>query len=456
LIGIETMTNDIEKACWAILNHATKQISDSYSLVNALRQTSGLEKLGDIVMDDDASNTSDMIELFRLIQYSKEKTTRDPETSLTHCCLEDIFGYHFGQIIRNIVFGRGNPPLVNKLVIAINEDREVLKNNLLDLAINRELLPKNLLNILNPKTPINRIHNEFLKIDTFLVSQRIIEDYKKYILNLKSAGIKALNRIIESHLRLVFRIAKKRNKQDNSLPLDDIVQEGSVGLLRAAQKYNPTRDTRFMSYAPWWINQAIRKAIDDQSRTIRIPVYMLESINQLNRVSRQLTQEFGREPTHDEIAGEMDITIEKVKEIIKVSQSPISLDPGFLDDSVGDNDLPLDEVASKQLLKEQIEDVLFTLTPREQRVLQLRFGLEDGRSRTLEEVGLEFNVTRERIRQIEAKALRKLRHPSRSRKLKDFLDDPAAYKRKEEKTEETLLDSGNESDSPDGEENDSG
>ena len=221
-----------------------------------------------------------------------------------------------------------------------------------------------------------------------------------------------------------------------------------MGLLKAAEKYNPTYDTRFMSYAPWWINQAIYRAIDDQSRTIRIPVHMLESINSLSQVTKRLTQEFGREPTYPEIAQEMEISSDKVREIIKVSQSPIPLESSLgeegypiLGNSIQDRDaLPLDDITSKQLLKDQIEDVLYTLTPREQRILQLRFGLEDGRSRTLEEVGREFGVTRERIRQIEAKALRKLRHPSRSRKLRDFLDDPAAYKRKKDKSEDTSPD----------------
>jgi len=456
LVGSEAISIDIDNACWIILTQAAKEISSSQSLVEVLRQVSGLEKLGDIIMDENASDTRDMIELYRLIQYSKKRAEENINIDSTYCCLEDLFGYNLGQILSNIVSGRGNPNLVNKTVAALNENREEIRTKLLSLAINRELLPRSLLDIINPKTPLQRIANAFEQIDAVLISQRVMEDYKKFILNLKSSGLNAFNRIIESHLRLVVRIAKKRIEQGNSLPFDDIIQEGSIGLLRAAQKYNPTHDTRFMSYAPRWINQAIYRAIDDQSRTIRIPVHMLEAINRLTQVSRQLTQEFGREPTFDEIAKEMDISSYKVREIIKASQSPIPLESSLgeegysvLGNSIQDRDaLPLDDVASKQLLKDQIEDVLYTLTPREQRVLQLRFGLEDGRSRTLEEVGVEFNVTRERIRQIEAKALRKLRHPSRSRKLKDFLDDPGAYKRKEE-SEDTSLDTEDESDSTD-------
>ena len=254
------------------------------------------------------------------------------------------------------------------------------------------------------------------------------DEEKELAIRMEEGDEEAKKRLAEANLRLVVSIAKRY--VGRGMLFLDLIQEGNLGLIKAVEKFDYRKGFKFSTYATWWIRQAITRAIADQARTIRIPVHMVETINKLIRISRQLLQEYGREPTPEEIAKEMGISETKVREIIKIAQEPVSLETpigeeedSHLGDFIPDEDAPAPaEAASFALMKEQLMDVLDTLTPREEKVLRLRFGLDDGHQRTLEEVGKEFNVTRERIRQIEAKALRKLRHPSRSKKLRDYLD----------------------------------
>ncbi len=254
------------------------------------------------------------------------------------------------------------------------------------------------------------------------------EEEVELAIRMSEGDVAAKKRLSEANLRLVVSIAKRY--VGRGMQFLDLIQEGNLGLIKAVEKFDHTKGFKFSTYATWWIRQAITRAIADQARTIRIPVHMVETINKVKKVNSQLLHENGHEPTNEQIAEKLEMPVEKVREIMRVAQEPVSLETpigeeedSHLGDFIPDEDAPApSDVASHTMLKEQLAEVLSTLTPREEKVLRLRFGLEDGRSRTLEEVGKEFNVTRERIRQIEAKALRKLRHPSRSKKLKDFLN----------------------------------
>ncbi|SKC79471.1 RNA polymerase sigma factor RpoD [Maledivibacter halophilus] len=305
-------------------------------------------------------------------------------------------------------------------IIDINEDDDNVEDAHGKEETNLEIsLPKGI----NIDDPVRMYLKEIGKVPLLTAEEEI--DLAK---RMENGDEFAKRKLCEANLRLVVSIAKRY--VGRGMLFLDLIQEGNLGLIKAVEKFDWRKGYKFSTYATWWIRQAITRAIADQARTIRIPVHMVETINKLIRVSRQLLQELGREPAPEEIAKEMDMTVEKVRDILKIAQEPVSLETpigeeedSHLGDFIPDDDAPAPaEAAAFSMLKEQLIEVLDTLTPREQKVLKLRFGLEDGRARTLEEVGKKFDVTRERIRQIEAKALRKLKHPSRSKKLKDYLE----------------------------------
>ncbi len=398
---------ELGKSKGSLTNREIMDILDEVSL-----EPEQIEKLYDLleeqgieIIEDSADDIEDISNIVKIVEDKEEDTAAEGE----HTLVDDPVKVYLKEI--------GKVPLLSG-----EEEIELAKQMLKGTEFQKMIA---LMDARNAGKEIAEEDQEMFELLPDAFEQEELDAMNAEI----AKGERAKQRLSEANLRLVVSIAKRY--VGRGMHFLDLIQEGNLGLIKAVEKFDYQKGYKFSTYATWWIRQAITRAIADQARTIRIPVHMVETINRVMRVSRQLVQELGRDPTSEEIAREINQPEEKVREILKIALDPVSLETpigeeedSHLGDFIPDDDVPAPvEATSQIMLREQLVEVLSTLTPREAKVLELRFGLRDGRQRTLEEVGKEFNVTRERIRQIESKALRKLRHPSRSRKLKDFLDN---------------------------------
>ena len=415
------------------LQIVTKEISSCHGLCVLVRHHLGLDRVGDTVLEDENDISAIERELERFVlQYSNDNVSND--NNINTCCVEDLFGCVLGETLNNIAFSNGNYSLVNKIVKVTNQDPSEITRSLQRLAICRALLPRSITKLIEPKTPLNKLYKSLQNTKYASIREWILSDYVPYFVcgdylkTIELEANKAESHLIETYLPLVVSIAE--SCMHYGLSLLDLIQEGNIGLVQAIENHN--KHAHFKTYATSLITQAITKAINDGTRSIRISVSLVEAVNRAHEMKLNFAWNYGRKPTLIEIAEELEIPLEEVKELILVSQLPTVLElsigdkeGAFITSSSISEDILLELLSinrnNKLQIRESIYKVLTSLTPREQRVLQLRYGLEDGQSRTLEEVGQVFKRTRERIRQIQDKALRRLRHPSRSRKLKEYL-----------------------------------